>query len=189
MTMIYESYPWKKDLQRQKKFLMKYKKPLHFVKNHDVGYMHLEKAIFFSAFIIRKLIDCGGKLSEEAEKYTLSIYGIEPLKPVDQLSRWPEDGSHDWDNEKKISISGKVICNSLIHSFLFFITHDENEFIDDFYVSSDFDRNKVLYRVPLDEWLKYIDYIVADDVIDMTIQYNRKLENFIYTRKKRGKSN
>ncbi len=40
-----------------------------FRKNDDTTYIVIEKAIFYSAFIIRKLIDCDGNLSDEAENY------------------------------------------------------------------------------------------------------------------------
>lgn len=185
--MIYESYPWKKDLLRQKNLLMIHNAPLNLKKNYDDAYTVVEKAIFYSAFIIRKLIDSGSKLSDEANNYTLTVYGIEPLKPVNQLCRCPEEDTHNWNNEKKISISGKVICNSLIHSYLFFMTFNESSCFESFCVSSDFDRNKMLYRITLDEWLKFIDYIATDDVVRITSHYNNKIRDYVYTRKERNK--
>ena len=35
--------------------------------------IYIEKAIFYSAFIIRKLIDCKGKVSDEVDKYSFTI--------------------------------------------------------------------------------------------------------------------
>lgn len=46
--------------------------------------------------------------------------------------------------------------------------HDESEKAVAFYVSSDYDRNKVLYEISLSEWLKYISFIVADDIVEMS---------------------
>ena len=185
--MICESYPWKQDLRRRKNLIFKYNKPECFEKNEDNTFIIIEKTIFYSAFIIRKLIDCGGKLSDEADNYSLTIFSIAPLKPVDRMHRYPEDDSHDWDNEEKVIISGKFLCNSLIHSFLFFFGFHETNTIDSFFVSSDYDKNKILYRVPLNEWIKYIDFIISDEIVRMDSHYSSNHSDYIYTRKERGK--
>lgn len=146
--MIFESFPWKQDLRRRKNLIIKYNTAEHFEKNDDTTYTVIEKAIFYSAFIIRKLIDCGGKLSDESENYSLKVCSVQPLKPVDRLHRWPEEDSHDWENEKEVVVTGKNVCNWLIHSYMFFVVFNEDGIIDSFSVTSDFDRNKVLYRIP-----------------------------------------
>lgn len=116
-----------------------------FRKNDDTTYIVIEKAIFYSAFIIRKLIDCDGNLSDEAENYLLEALAVQPFKLVDFLHRWPEEDSHDWDNEKKVVVTGKSVCNWLIHSYMFFVVFNEDNVIYSFSVTSDFDRNKILY--------------------------------------------
>lgn len=184
--MIYESYPWKQDLIRRKNLILKYNTSEYFHKNYDHTYVIIEKAIFYSAFIIRKLIDCGGKLSNEADKYSLNVFSIRPLKRIDRLHRWPEDDSHDWHNEKKLSVSGKKLCNSLMHSFLFFIEFNESNVAESFSVSSDYDKNKFLYRVPLHEWIKYINFIATDNIAQLEIRYTSKYDDYILS-KKRGK--
>ena len=115
--MIFESFPWKQDLRRRKNLIIKYNTAEHFEKNDDTTYTVIEKAIFYSAFIIRKLMDCGGKLSDESENYSLKVCSVQPLKPVDRLHRWPEEDSHDWENEKEVVVTGKNVCNWLILDF------------------------------------------------------------------------
>lgn len=85
--MIFESYPWKQDLRRRKNFLLKYNKADLFETNEESTYTIIEKAIFYSAFIARKLIDCGGKLSDEAENYSMKVYSVQPIKRVDNMHR------------------------------------------------------------------------------------------------------
>lgn len=57
------------------------------------GYKHFSKtkpmkAIFYSAFIIRKLIDCKGKVSDEVDKYKFRLKGVRPIKDIrDVLAR------------------------------------------------------------------------------------------------------
>lgn len=185
-TMIWETYPWKQDLNRKKRQLLKYNTQEYLLQNEDKAYTIIEKAIFYSAFIIRKLVDCKGKTSDEVDNYSLKVFTIKPRKEITQTCIWPKEGSHDWDNERKGTIKGVKLCNSLIHSFIFSVVYDENGVIDSFVVSSDYDKNKVLYRVPLSEWIKYIDFVVSDDIVRLVSHYDIKTKDFEYTRKERG---
>lgn len=184
--MIFESYPWKQDLHRRKNLLLKYNKADLFETNEEGTYTVIEKAIFYSAFIARKLIDCGGKLSDEAENYSMRVYSVRPIKRVDNMHRWPEEDSHDWDNEQETTVAGKNVCNWLIHSFMFYLVFNEDGVVDSFSVTSDFDRNKILYRIPLKAWIDYIEYIATDDIVSLSSHYDPKKNEYVYTRKMRG---
>ena len=153
--MVYESYPWKQDLLRRKRLFLKYNTVDCFEKNEDAAYTVLEKSVFYSAFIIRKLIDCGSKLSDEAENYTLKAKRYKPLKEINRNRRWPEEDSYDWKRPQNVTKKGKDICNSLIHSYVFFFSYDEGETVDGFFVTSDYDRNKALYYIAIQDWLSY----------------------------------
>lgn len=185
--MIFESYPWKQDLRRRKNLLLKYNKADLFETNEESTYTIIEKAIFYSAFIARKLIDCGGKLSDEAENYSMKVYSVQPIKRVDNMHRWPEEDSHDWDNEQETTVVGKNVCNWLIHSYMFYLVFNEDRVVDSFSVTSDFDRNKILYRIPLKAWIDYIEYIATDDIVSLSSRYDSKKEEYVYTRKMRGR--
>lgn len=184
--MISESWPWKQDLRRRKSLLVKYNTSEHFSLNYEGTYTVIEKSIFYSAFIIRKLIDCGGKLSDEADRYSIDVRSILPLRHIDIMHRWPEEDSHDWDHERSVTVKGKDICNWLIHSYLFFIESDESGSLKFFYVSSDYDRNKVLYKISLSDWIAYIDFIASDDIVRMDSHFDNKKGEYIFTRKMRG---
>lgn len=80
----------------------------------------------------------------------------------------------------------KSVCPILRHN-MFFIVFNEDGIIDSFSVTSDFDRNKVLYRVPLDAWMSYMDYIASDDIVGMSSHYDPKSNDYVFSRKERGK--
>ena len=120
--MIYESYPWKQDLLRRKRLIQQYNYPELLGDDNDRAYTVIEKAIFYSAFIIRKLIDCKGKVSDEVDKYSFTIKGLQPEKEVNFMNRWPENGNYDWEHEVTYTKPGTDICNWLIHSYVFFAT-------------------------------------------------------------------
>ena len=98
----------------------------------------------------------------------------------------PKEDSYDWEHERSVTARGKDICNWLIHSYVFFVVSDENDIIKFFCVSSDYDRNKVLYKVPISDWLSYIDFIASDDIVQMDCHFNNKKGDYIFTQKKRG---
>ncbi len=183
--MINESYPWKHDLRRLRKLIIRYNTQDAYIKNSDKAYTIVEKGVFYSAFIIRKLIECKGKLSDEADQYIFRVRGIKPLKQIDALHRWPDGDTHEWEKEQKLTISGKDICNWLIHSYVFFTVENDKPF-DFFCVSSDYDRNRYLYMVSMNDWLDYMDFIATDYVVAINSHYDGSKKDYVYTKKERG---
>ena len=152
----------------------------------DRAYTVIEKAIFYSAFIIRKLIDCKGKVSDEVDKYIFHLKGVLPVNETNLLHRWSEADTHNWEHEETYTKLGTDICNWLIHSYFFFLSYDENGVIDGFYVSSDYDRNKILYRIELKDYLAYMDFVGKDHVVSTCMYADRDKKDYVYTRKNRG---
>lgn len=186
--MIYESYPWKQDLLKRKRLIQKYNRAELLSEDaDDCAYTEIEKAIFYSAFIIRKLIDCKGKVSDKVDEYQFTLKGIHPKKRIDFMHRWPDENTHDWGHEMSYTKSGADICNWLIHSYIFFFCYNDAGVIESFYVSSDYDRNKILYRVNLKEWIDYIDFVGNDCVVAIDMSVDKSKSDFIFTKKERGK--
>lgn len=183
--MVYESYPWKQELLRQKKLIIKYNTHQEWLKSNDRAYTMVEKGIFYSAFIIRKLVDCNGKMSDAADNYTFKVQEIRPLKEINSIRRWTDSDTHEWEKEETLMVLGRDICNWLIHSYIFFTVENDKPF-SCFCVSSDFDRNKYLYMVSLNDWLEYMDFIATDYVIKMDTHYDVHKKDYVYTKKTRG---
>ena len=184
--MIHESYPWKQDLLKRKRLIEEYNSFERFEQNGEEAYTIIEKSIFYSAFIIRKLIDCKVKVSDAVDDYMLNVSLRKPLKKIDISHRWLDENSHDWEKEILISVKGKDICNWLIHSYVFSIVENESLPCSCFCVASDFDRNKGLYTVPIEDWIKYMDFVVTDDIVELKFRYDSKLKENICIRKVRG---
>lgn len=184
--MIYESYPWKQDLMQRRRLIKKYNSAKFFAKDDDRAYTVIEKAVFYSAFIIRKLIDCKGKVSDEVDKYLFHLKGISPKKGIDMMHRWPDEDTYDWEHEVTYTKSGADVCNWLIHSYVFFFSYDENGEIDSFYVSSDYDRNKILYKIDLNDWIAYMEFVSSDNVVAVCMHANDQKNDYEYTLKERG---
>lgn len=183
--MINESYPWKQDLLRRKRLILKF----NCANLQDSAYTVIEKAVFYSAFIIRKLIDCRVKVSDEVDAYKFTIKGYCTRKNVDVMHRWPDENSHYWEHETMVCTKlGKDVCNWLIHSYIFFFGFDEVGKIDSFFVSSDFDRNKKLYRIELKDWIAYMEFVGYDSVVASEMRFDIPKKEYVVTKKKRGNS-
>jgi hypothetical protein len=167
LIMIFESGPWKEDLSAYYGNIIEYSSSNYFQNdddNSDNAYSILEKSIFYSAFVIRKLVDCKTKLSDEADCYALKIEIFESKKHFDNMHRWTTEDSHNWGLSKKQTKQGKDVCKWLIHSLIFELIYNKDQSVEGFCVASDFDSDKCLYHVTLKDWLSYIDFVRSDDI-------------------------
>ena len=108
------------------------------------------------------------------------------LKEINLLNRWPDEDNYDWKHETVYTKSGTELCNWLIHSYCFFFAYNEDMEINSFFISSDYDRNKVLYCVELKDWLSYMEFVGKDYVKSARMESGDKEVDYVYTRKERG---
>ena len=182
--MILESYPWKQDLLRRIALIKKYNSTEFFQKNEERAYTVLEKSIFYSAFIVRKLLDCKSKLSDDADKYSLNVQELAPLKTINFFNSHRIDQNYNWEKTRNATISGRDICNYLIHSYIFqFIYCDNPRLITSFIVASDRIKDRFLYMVQFEEWLKYLNFIALDDIVECKMIYDNKLKDYRFVKK------
>lgn len=184
--MIHESYPWKQDLLRRKRLLEKYNHIELLNIDDDKAYFEIEKSIFYSAFIIRKLIDCRVKVSDAVDNYSFQVKTLSPKKSITILSNSIDNDSHDWDHMGEKTVAGKNICNWLIHSLVFSLLIFEDK-VTEFVVSSDYDKNKVMYCVNLEDWINYMNFVATDNIVSLNMHYENKLNDYQITQKDREK--
>ena len=56
-----------------------------------------------------------------------------------------------------------------------------------FFVSSDFDRNKMLYRIELKDWIAYMEFVSSDSVVALEMRFDACKKEYVVTKKERGK--
>lgn len=183
--MVYDSWKWKTELREKKRQLLQYNTKKNFDNDFEGTHFKVERALLYSAFIIRILIE-SEKLSSNADMYNMNVSYYIPKKNIDRLHRWVEEDEYDWNNTISKTIIGKNICNWLIHSYVFNFSFEENGSILGFLVSSDYDRNKGLYSISLEEWLKFIDFVISDDIISVSSHFDTKKADYIIKEKIRG---
>ena len=184
--MIYETNIWKKDLKKQIKIIKKYNTTEQIENDEEFFYSVMEKSIFYSAFIIRKLIDCKTKMSDEADNYELLVESIKATRTMTLFHNFPDDNDYDWENKEKEIVKGRNICNWLIHSYVYFLMFDGDK-VWDFCVSSEYKRNKTIYKISLESWVDYMKFIANDDISELSAEWDEIKKDYICTKKQENK--
>jgi hypothetical protein len=94
--MVYESWEWKKELREKKRQLLRYNTKKNFDHDFEGTCFKTERALLYSAFIIRVLIE-SEKLSNDADTYCMNVSYNMPKKNIDRLHRWIDEDEYDWD--------------------------------------------------------------------------------------------
>ena len=102
------------------------------------------------------------------------------------MHRWPREREFDWEEGRAKNVLGNKVCNWLIHSFVFLTEVNEDGTIESFFVSSDYDKNKVAYQVEISEWEKYMKFIETDWVVSLHSHYDEKKQDYVFIKKERG---
>ena len=165
--MVYESCYWKDDLRSYATEL----RDISTCTTLDDEYRdyRLEKALLFSAFTVRLLLD-SNKLSDSFDSRNLKVdyYSAkrgaqENISPLDK--RFIDERYFDLTESTSSSIFIKQLTNQLIHSavVLMFSFDDTNRVIG-FFVVSDKDYEKRLCYCSLKEWINVVEAVADDDV-------------------------
>ena len=56
--------------------------------------------------------------------------------------------------------------------------------MDGFFVSSDKDRNKIIYFVGLDQYLDFLDISINSEVISQQVRYDDKVQDYVFVNKR-----
>lgn len=177
--MIYESYYFKEELLRLRRYIKRFR----YDYEKDNTYL-IDKYIFYSAFIIRKLIE-SDKLTNECENLILNIKNHPNIKKLTKLNYVSAIEDYELDNFKESTIKIGDLCNQIIHSYVFFTFSDyEKNNCISFLVSSDYDRNKHIHYVDINVWLDTLKTIGNDYITEQGFKYNEKKEDYINEYKK-----
>lgn len=183
--MIYNSHAWKGELSLNQRQLIKHNSKAAFDRNFDLAYHKVESAILYSAFIIRKLIE-SEKLSTISDAHSIIIKKYLPIKHIDRLHCWCDEDYYNWDKSISKTMLGKNICNQLIHSYVMQLHFKEDNAVVGFFVSSDYDRNKGLFEVSIEDWMQYMDLVISDDVIARKMCFDETKDDYRAIKKERG---
>jgi hypothetical protein len=174
-NMIWESGPWKVELQvvlksfDKRRTLGRWDRLRNRLRPYwwqdAVREMELERGIFVSDFIMRKLAD-SNKLSFQTEHQTVPCY-VHPCLSKDNLpTSWDVDRIdifYDLNSDNPATIKARALVNMIIHSHCFALSYSESDAVDGFYVNSG-NTLKKLHRITWEDYSAAAKEVVEDDV-------------------------
>jgi len=173
--MIFESHVWKDELAQDLRAVMRRiqkAKVSGEEKAFERAAVTIEKFVFTSAFIIRKLVEAQ-KLSDEFETTSVSIQAFQRInhgRPIHFINRHYFDEFYDLDKPHKVTLSTINLCNAFIHSFVFVVDLGDNaSAIDGLFFNSDKSKDKEVFYITLDDFFKIVQDAIKDEIVDFQI--------------------
>ena len=165
--MLDESFPYKRQMRRELGAVRN--KP---IAEDETAWVRLERFVFWSAFVIRKLSEAK-KLSDEfeAERFQIRRFPrIDPDDLQDFMNADKIDRFYDLGRPESRTVDPLWIVNQLIHSFVYMPEAEDGPPLG-FYFNSDNSRSESLFHITWGEFVRLIEAVVDDGVVSM--RFNR----------------
>lgn len=181
--MAFESYFWRKSLNRDISYLEKKLRLSHkeIEKNIDKHFSTLEIKIMEISYAVRKLADTykipDGLLDE---KIKMNFYP----RSTNQKRAFV-DIEKEYNLKKTLGAELKIreVCNQIIHSYIFQSTGNSRRAFTHILFVSDRDQDEGLYSLDLKSFLKKVSKIVNTQVTKISAEYDKKKGVWKYSRK------
>lgn len=170
-----ESGYWKEDLLDYAKSFKPTSNPSRWSEKLLVNF---EKDVTISFFMIRKLIETT-KLSSKTTKYKAKIYRYPCIDKVNNRNFSSIERLYDFDKEECTSKNVIFICNQLIHGGAMFAYREKDRNWGGLYTCSDFERQKYVYRIPLNEIITILKIAGNDYPNSISMIYCEKKNDYI----------
>lgn len=141
--MIWESAPYKEELQKLAKDFVSWEKRKRL---NSADFVRIEMTTFSSAYLIRKLLDAG-KLTDRTRDSRVRVKMSKNIKNVTRLNWHRIEELYDFSLSHSEEITIRDLCNQLIHSYVFVVALNKSGGLDALYFAADKQRNKALCRI------------------------------------------
>jgi len=167
--MVWESHYWKLKI---KELIVEISVLSEQPDASDLDISKLEIAIFTGWFLVRKLCEAQTKLSANAVAQTVTCEASRKanLAPkVDLLNGFHIDELYDFEGFEQKSLDLKTACNLFIHSIFLWMVFDADGLpegeatVAGVYLTSDFDKDKLVYKFGISEIVRVFQSIVDDE--------------------------
>ena len=140
---------------------------------HSFAEHQLNRAILYSATVLRKVIEDETEAEEIASTVGISLSKQETTHAILTATRYPYTAEEGWTVRGRVcipaygagqtvAIKAKNICNWLIHSYVWsLVYYSKRSGGKGFLVSSDFDKEKYVHFVSFDEWQRLINLAIT----------------------------
>jgi hypothetical protein len=178
--MISESFPWKMELRRHLLLFNRWSKKYDTQK----GGFYLERGVFLSAFILRKLME-NRKLTDALRDRSMRCKSFRAFRPLsDRVSRFfgifDPNKEYDLANPIEVTLSSFDLMSQIMHSYVFIpLIDEETEAWTSFLVNSYRNRDDHLLEVNTDEFERLLSDAIRDDVTEIQVTKHPESGNVI----------
>jgi hypothetical protein len=149
--MIWESHYWKDELLSNAKLLERLSRTK---RRSEFVSFKIERAVFVSAFIIRKLWEAQ-KLSSSWQAVAVRCSAFKRKERVPDLMNWHQvERFYRLDSPKSERMTALELCNRIIHSFIFVENEKEDGALSGFFFASDHTKARGLWFVSWEELVR-----------------------------------
>lgn len=139
----------------------------------------IERDVIICFFIIRRLIELS-RVSKITSDYQFDIFS----SPSNGRKSLPTDRtgiekSYDLNNETSHIKHMKYVSNQFIHSSMFIVTYDYARNWESFYVVSDYDEMKNIWRIPVKQVAKAFKVASNDYLKQFSYKLNREKNDYV----------
>ena len=147
------------------------KKPLRWSEKLVVNF---EKELIISFFCIRKLFETH-KVSNKSRTYKVEVYSYAATgKRITALNQTSIDEVYDLSKERKVKKKIIFLANQLIHSCTLFAYREEDRNWGGVYACSDFERDKTIYRMPIEQIIRIFELVGNDYPSSLSMRWNKE---------------
>ncbi|MBF0342692.1 MAG: hypothetical protein HQL06_00525 [Nitrospirae bacterium] len=173
--MIWESWPWKRELFRIASRLEKRKQQK---KWPEPSLAKVEMEMFFAAYSLRKLFEAA-KISDNTttSQFDVKVYDFIGTN-VTKLNWHKIDKHYDLTKSVHSKKEALFICNQLIHSYVFVLLFEETGGLSGIYFCSDRERHKHLYLLDIDDLISYLVKVSQDEPHTIKSVFNEKKRDY-----------
>jgi len=116
-SMIYNTRPWKTDLKRMVKDLLRRQSQTRWT---PASYAGLERTVMLGCYSIRKLREAYTSSNRRPPAFNVKVTSFPSIDKSFCDIFWPEVNEHfDLTNPKPESVECSFICDQIIHSYVF----------------------------------------------------------------------
>lgn len=179
--MINESYEWKQAIKRNNAYVRRYGKAALI---DEDGYLldRIQIRIVTNAFFVRRLIETPNVATALMKEDVPVIAHPWTGSNVDYMNCHHLDQKYQINNPTAKRLRGGVLCDQIIHSFVWTWIFDESgENLRGFIVSSDRKKHSEVYVVDMDDWLGYTQSTANSSPTHMKATRNMETGQWVFT--------
>lgn len=177
--MIWESEPWKKELRKFSELIKTISdQEIQYCEeskeDHQNPFFELEKSLFLSGFILRKLIE-NKKITRRVSDAFILLEAFDALPNVETVVSYITNPlydvqrRYDLKNPQEFRCSAHDLAGEIIHSFGLAWVVSEDGRVDGLYLCSYKNEKKRALFLPIGTYVRVLNRIADDEAVGMRV--------------------